>query len=172
MLTLKKLSLALLLVGAELALPGLVAAHAEFERSSPGPAEIIEAAPEVVTLEFNAPIEVRFSVFKVYPLDVDANITADTVAAEAGTTATITGGEALRLNGLAGALVNDVIELRGDEAARADAGLVTRDGRSAVVTLALEPELPAGTYVVMWRVLAIDTHTTQGFYLFVIGDPP
>ena len=72
-----------------------------------------------------------------------------TVADTPESTLILVGGELLRLNGLAGALVNDVIEVRGDEAARADAGVVTSDSRSAEVTLAMKPELPAGTYVVM-----------------------
>ena len=188
--------LALLLLGAGLALPGLAAAHAEFVAATPGRAEIVTAQPEVVTLEFSEPVEVRFSVFKVYPLPDPATTSPTTSEADTaqGTpephhhgageadapeadppgedaAMTLDSEEALRLNGLAGLLVSEVIELRGDEDARADAGLVTRDARSAAVTLALKPKLPAGTYVLMWRVLSIDTHVTQGFSLFVIAPP-
>lgn len=160
-------SLALLLLAA-----GPAAAHAEFERAAPGRAEIVAVAPEVVTLDFSEPVEVRFSVFKVYPLDADATIGAETTTGTTETGVTLVGEELLHLNGLAGALVDDVIDLRDDEIARADAGVVTAEARSAEITLALKPDLPAGAYVVMWRVVSIDTHTGRGFYLFVIADPP
>ena len=79
--------------------------------------------------------------------------------------------EQLRLNGLAGALVAQVLEAKGDEAARADAGVAT-EATSKTVTLNLKPDLAPGTYVVMWRALSVDTHTKQGYYVFTYQPVP
>ena len=79
--------------------------------------------------------------------------------------------EQLRLNGLAGTLVAQVLETKGDEAARADAGVAT-EATSKTVTLNLKPDLAPGTYVVMWRALSVDTHTEQGYYVFTYQPVP
>lgn len=41
-------------------------------------------------------------------------------------------------------------------------------GNTAQLTVALKP-LAAGTYMVKWRVLSVDTHRTQGSFSFTIG---
>ncbi len=79
--------------------------------------------------------------------------------------------EQLRLNGLAGTLVAQVLETKGDEAARADAGVAT-EATSKTVTLNLKPDLAPGTYVVMWRALSVDTHSEQGYYVFTYQPTP
>ena len=164
LITLRNLLVCLLLSGA-----GLALAHAELVTATPAPKSVVGALPQEVTLSFSEPVEARFSLFKVYKLEPRP----EGLSGGEGETADATGGapaelleeEALRLNGLAGALFAEVLTARGDEAARADAGAVTAD-TSKEVTLALKDGLEAGDYVVMWRVLSADTHTTQGFYVF------
>ncbi len=141
---------------------GAAYAHAYLETSSPKEGEVLADLPEAVTLTFTEATEVRFSTFKVYPLDADIDMSGENAAQ--------------RLNALAGQRVSEVLEARGDEDARANTG-VEADGRaSARVTLPLreDPEdldregSNATHYVVMWRVLSIDTHTTQGFFTFSV----
>jgi copper resistance protein C len=45
-------------------------------------------------------------------------------------------------------------------------GSVTGDGRQLRITL--EP-VPAGAYRVKWRVLSVDTHITEGDFVFHVG---
>lgn len=149
------LSMAVLLGGAP------VLAHAEYESSDPPRNAVLEEMPEEVGLVFTEPVETRFSIFKVYPLEhesLDADALADPGF--------------LRLNGLAAALVSDVLTVRGDEERRVDAGLVAGEDRRREIGILLEPESPPGAYVVMWRALAVDGHTTQGYFVFVVGPDP
>jgi methionine-rich copper-binding protein CopC len=133
---------------------GVVWAHAFLKSSDPGEDSTINAVPKEVHLTFTEPVELRFSIFKVYRLD------------------TAPGTEARRLNAAAGALVSDVLQKRGDEAARADQGISNTTRTSTDVVVRLKPNIDPGAYVVMWRVLSIDTHTTQGFYVFVLAPGP
>lgn len=129
-------------------------AHAELITSDPAAESRLTTAPELVTLEFTEPVETKFSIFKVYQLDAEVDMAAENAWQ--------------RLNGLAGALVSEVLTSRddADAMARVDAGLTGAAARTDSVVIGLKSELPAGTYVVMWRVLSIDTHTTQGFAVF------
>lgn len=131
---------------------GSALAHAELKSVSPERDAVLGEAPGEVVLEFTEPAEVRFSTFKVYALDADVDLSAENATQ--------------RLNGLAGQLVGEVLTTREDTGARVDTGVTPAGGQSESVTLALPEELPAGPYVVMWRVLSVDTHTTQGFYVF------
>ncbi|MBX6389483.1 MAG: copper resistance protein CopC, partial [Frankia sp.] len=55
---------------------------------------------------------------------------------------------------------------------RVDTG-ETRNGASAEqATVDLRPGLPAGTYIVSWRVISADGHPIAGGYAFGIGGPP
>ena len=168
-LRLRSLALVLLLLAV-----GPALAHADYLASDPPRDAVLAAPPTQVELTYTEPAETRFSVFKVYRLD---HPTLDD--------ATLAQPDFLRLNGLAGLLVADVLQLRGDEEARADLGLVDPEPRTDRVVLALKPDLADGAYVVMWRVLATDTHPTQGHFVFVVspdgsasaaidgsGDPP
>lgn len=137
----------LLLLGA-----GSAFAHAEFVEGSPEKGSVVNEKPEQVTITFTEPVVTRFSIFKVYPLAVEVALSADNAS--------------LQLNGLAAALVNDVLMAKDGEDERADSGLVTAERQSAIVTLDLREELAPGHYVVMWRSLSADTHITQGFYVF------
>lgn len=55
---------------------------------------------------------------------------------------------------------------RGDEAARSDAGVANTTRTSTDIVVRLK-DLEPGAYVLMWRVLSVDTHTTQGSFVFV-----
>jgi methionine-rich copper-binding protein CopC len=127
---------------------GVAAGHAYLQTADPGEDAIVRTPPREVRLAFTEPVEVRFSIFKVYPLRAEP------------------GWDQRRLNGAAGLLVSEVLRKRDDEAVRADAGLATPARTSARVVLRVKADLRPGAYVVMWRVLSIDTHTTQGFYVF------
>ena len=53
------------------------------------------------------------------------------------------------------------------EAVRAGKAVVDPTNRTQL-RVALKP-LPAGTYKVIWRVLSVDTHRTQGDFSFSVG---
>ena len=131
-------------------------AHADLVSSEPEAGSLLTEAPAQVVLNYSEPVEVPFSIFKVYRLDAEVDLSADNAGQ--------------RLNGLAAQLINDVLELRDDAGAeaRADAGLETDGTTVDQVTFVLHDELPDGHYVVMWRVLSIDTHVTQGFFVFSV----
>ncbi len=132
-----------------LTLTGVAAAHAYLKTSAPVEDGSVDSLPKEVRLVFTEPVEVRFSIFKVYRIDADPGL------------------DPHRLNAAAGALVSKMLQKRGAEADRADAGLATTARTTAEIALRLKPDLLPGPYVVMWRVLSIDTHTTQGFYVFI-----
>lgn len=125
---------------------GLALAHAELESSSPAMNSTVKTAPPAVTIRFTEAVEVRLSTFKVYPLNASGNPD--------------------HLNSLAQTLLTQVIGLKGDEAKRADSGLRTTAKTSKSVTLNLKPNLRPGAYVVMWRNLATDGHTSSDFLVF------
>lgn len=132
-----------------LLLAGAAFAHSELEHAAPGQNGTVTTPPDEVVLRFSEPLELTFSTFKVYRLEADV--------AEA---------DVQRLNGLAGTLVNDVLSIQGDAAARADAGSEL-SGLNAEVRLPLKGDLTPGHYVVMWRGPSADTHTATGFYRFL-----
>lgn len=144
-------------------------AHSELTGSEPAAWASLSAAPSEIVLNFSEPVEVAFSIFKVYRLDTDTTLTPpaspDESAHEHAAAPAARSPEQLRLNGLAAALVSDVLQTEGDEEARVDRGIL-ESGQSDRVTLSLREGLEPGTYVVMWRALSVDTHTIQGYYLF------
>ena len=133
-------------------------AHADFLASDPPADAVVEEAPEQVRLSFTEVVETAFSVFKVYLLDLPS---LDQAAQEEP--------DFLRLNGLAAALASEALPLRDDAEARSDEGLVDPEPRADEVTIALRADLEPGAYVVMWRVLALDGHPTQGHAVFVVA---
>lgn len=133
----------LLLLGAS----SLAGAHAYLDSSFPAENATVASELNEVILRFTEPVEVPFSTFKVYPLASDEE-------------------DPVRLRAAASALVQQVLNLRNDAAQRADEGVTTQARISAEINIALKKELPPGRYVVMWRVLSIDTHTTTGFFVF------
>jgi methionine-rich copper-binding protein CopC len=127
---------------------GTAAGHAYLRSAAPAEDSTVAAMPAEVRLQFSEPVEVRFSTFKVYSVPAGP------------------GWDRRRLNAAAGMIVTNNLRRTDDAADRADDGLATAERTTAEVGLRLKPGLPPGTYVVMWRVLSIDTHTTQGFYVF------
>lgn len=135
----KRLALALL---AALSLP-LAAAHTAVTDLQPAAGSVVKA-PSSVTLRFSESVNLRYSIFKVYPLP--AGQSGQRAAAE---------------------LTRRVIALRGDEAARAD-GYRPRSGHSQGVTVPLKPGLKPGQYVVMWRLMSADGHPVTGQSVFTV----
>jgi methionine-rich copper-binding protein CopC len=66
-------------------------------------------------------------------------------------------------------LIPTVIDLSGDEAARADTGLAATQDMAKSVTINLKENLAPGAYVAMFRVLSEDTHVVEGFITFEIA---
>jgi copper resistance protein C len=132
------------------ALLGFADAHSYLKTSTPAEGATITAlAP--VSLEFTENLETTFSFFKVYKLANTGNLSDET--------------ERLKLNGQASILVNEVLTKQDDDLERADSSVLA-EGEASTITLELKEDLTPGIYAVMWRVLSVDTHTTQGFYLF------
>jgi copper resistance protein C len=67
------------------------------------------------------------------------------------------------------ALVARVLALKNDLAKRSDNGLETTASEAALVKLKLKPNLKSGIYVVMYRILSVDTHITQDFFTFSLS---
>jgi methionine-rich copper-binding protein CopC len=130
---------------------GPAAGHAYLKAADPAEDSVVRALPREVRLTFTEPLEIRFSILKVYRLDAAPEW------------------DRRRLNAAAGTLTSAVLQRRGDEADRADAGVTTAARTSAQIAVRLRPDLAPGPYVVMWRVLSVDTHTTQGFYVFTFA---
>jgi copper resistance protein C len=130
-------------------LTGVVLAHSYLSNSSILANSILKTMPDKLTLEFSEPLEIGFSSFKIYKLETKST------------------GEKLKLE--AQALVARVLALKNDLAKRADAGLETTASEAAVVKLKLKPNQKSGIYVVMYRVLSVDTHITQDFFTFSLS---
>ncbi|HEX7023108.1 MAG TPA: copper resistance protein CopC, partial [Trueperaceae bacterium] len=138
-----------LLVSFLMALPAPALAHAELRAAEPEPNTVVTTPLQQISLNFSEPIELGFSLFKVYRLDPAATQDIDLSAS----------GAWQRLAGLAGALMSQVLTAKDDQDdARVDTGPAQGQGRSTEVVLGLEPDLTPGFYVVMWRALSIDTH--------------
>ena len=132
-------------------LAGVAFAHSYLSSSSILANSILKFSPERVTLEFTEPLEINFSTFKVYKLETKT-----------------TDPEKLKLE--VQALINRVMTLKTDGSSRSDNGLETNVAQAARVKLKLKANLKAGMYVVMYRVLSVDTHITQDFFTFTISN--
>lgn len=135
---------------------GAAVAHADLRMSEPIAGSVLTEAPAEVVLRYSEALEVPFSTFKVYRLDVEIDLEADNALQ--------------RLNGLASELVNDVLGLRddGQAEARVDVAVESDSVTTDLLQLTLNENLETGHYVVMWRVLSIDTHVIQGFFVFSV----
>jgi methionine-rich copper-binding protein CopC len=60
------------------------------------------------------------------------------------------------------------IEVRNMQGAAVQAGKATLGAAPTDLRVALKP-LPPGTYKVIWRVLSVDTHRTNGSFTFRVG---
>jgi methionine-rich copper-binding protein CopC len=164
---------------------GLVFAHSEFESSVPEDGAILDTAPTEVIITFDKDIQPAFSIFKVYaiPADMlaDAAMTSESGdhsegeehaegEAHSETGEHSEGGEHGAMDAAAEMFIPTVIDLTGDEEARADTGLATTEELAKSVTINLKEGLAPGTYVAMFRVLSADTHTVEGFITFEIKE--
>lgn len=123
-------------------------AHAFLNASTPGADSVVGTAPREVRLTYSEPVEIRFSTFKVYKIPATP------------------GAEIRALQAAGGSLMAANLLKRGEEAARSDAGVANTTRTSADIVVRLKALEPVA-YVVMWRVLSVDTHTTQGSFIFV-----
>jgi methionine-rich copper-binding protein CopC len=126
---------------------GAALSHAYLERSTPRDGSTVTVMPNSIGLEMTEAVELRFSTFKVYKLE-----TRET--------------ELHRIHADAASLMNRMLALKNDETVRADAGLATPEATSKTISIKLKSRLEPGIYVVMWRVLSVDTHTTQDYIYF------
>jgi methionine-rich copper-binding protein CopC len=145
------------LVLAAAALLAFAQAHAYLESSTPAGGAVLETAPETLVLEFSEELEVGFSTFKLFRLE-DAPDVADE-------------DHAAKLNGMAALLVTEVIGTSGPDDRAVAFELAPGQGRSAKVTLTPAEPLAPGSYVLMWRVLSVDTHTLQDYVTFTVLEP-
>lgn len=134
---------------------GAIAAHAHafLNASVPAADSTVSTAPSEIKLSYSEPVEIRFSIFKVYKIDAAP------------------GADLHTLHAAADALVTANLLKRGDEAARADAGVANTQRSSTDIFVRLK-DLQPGAYVLMWRALSVDTHTTQGSFVFVYAPAP
>jgi copper resistance protein C len=121
-------------------------AHSYLTRSNPSAGQTVTTTPATVILEFSEPLEVAFSNFKVYALPIEAGNT-DVKASAA-------------------KLVTRVLALKNDDAEKADLGLTSTASPASRLEVKLKPKLGAGWYVVMWRALSVDSHSTSDFFVF------
>ena len=61
------------------------------------------------------------------------------------------------------------IEVRNEKGESVQAGKASVDSSNRTQLRVNLKTLPAGTYKVMWRVLSVDTHRTQGNFTFRVG---
>jgi methionine-rich copper-binding protein CopC len=59
------------------------------------------------------------------------------------------------------------IEVRDSSGARVDTGSPHAAGKPTSIAVDLKP-LPPGTYIVVWRAASVDTHKTEGKYIFTV----
>jgi copper resistance protein C len=124
------------------------AAHAFLNASVPAADSTVATPLKDIKLSYSEPVQIRFSIFKLYKLNAAP------------------GADARTLHGEADALVSADLLKRGDEAARADAGVANTERSSTDIVLRVK-DLQPGAYVLMWRALSVDTHTTQGSFVFI-----
>ncbi len=121
---------------------GVVLAHSRPVKIAPANGSTVKSAKSVM-ITFDEAVESGFGTFKVYPYS--------------------------------GALTDDAMDsfsdsklkLKNDAAARADSS-TTATGSTKNITINLKPNLKAGTYLVMWRILGADTHSLDGNSFFRI----
>jgi methionine-rich copper-binding protein CopC len=128
---------------------GTAAAHAYLKTSTPARGAVVTTLLREVRLVFTEPGEVRHSVFRVHRLEAPP------------------GTERAQLNRMATSLARDVLRRpRADKPGRVDNGLATTQRRTTEIAIQLKPDLRPGHYVVIWHVLSVDGHRTQGSFLF------
>lgn len=137
---------------------GAASAHAHLGASLPAADSVSDEGPTEVVLSFTERVEVSFSVVGLLRLDAEVDLSAPTGR--------------LRLAGLAAQAVNQRL---GSSEPSPDAvafSLSPAGGAAAELSLVLEEPLRPGHYVVLWRVLSVDTHITEGHFVFSVEEEP
>jgi copper resistance protein C len=126
---------------------GSVMAHANLNAASIKEGETVRVMPRTITLEFSEAVEVGFSRFKLVALEPKIKKLKDA-------------------NSAAEAMLEATLDKHDDEKTRADDGLHNPPPVAAKLEVKLKAKLPAGWYVMMWKVLSIDSHTGSDFFVF------
>jgi copper resistance protein C len=126
---------------------GSVLAHANLNASSIKEGETVRVMPKTITLEFSEAVEVGFSRFKLVALEPKIKTLK-------------------QANDTAEAMLEATLDKRDDEKTRADDGLHNAPAVAAKLEVKLKAKLPAGWYVMMWKVLSIDSHSGSDFFVF------
>lgn len=129
-----------------LLLAGFAQAHTAVTGITPAAFAVV-SAPGSVSLTLNEAVDLHFATVKVYPLPGM--------------------GDKLSLNRAAAALAKSALNAKNDAAQRADAGGMLH-GTADKITLPLKPNLKAGNYALMWRILSDDGHVVTGQSVFVV----
>lgn len=129
-------------------------AHAYLASSSPADGEVAEGGFEAIDLEFTEGIEVGFSTFKLVRIVQELDMTAQDYSA--------------RLNAIAGPLVPEVLGRDGMAEEEIAVTITPSSGSATALSLRLTEPLPAGAYLLAWRVLSVDTHVLQDFMTFTV----
>ena len=132
-------------------------AHAHLSVSTPADGAVLASAPASLQLDFTEAVQKRFSLFVVLPLKVPS---------KAGESAH---DRSLRVHALAAQLADKVMADGGKAKGRVDTGLAHPGGAAKQVTVELAKDLAAGTYVLVWRALSVDTHVTHGIVVFTVA---
>lgn len=129
-----------------------VLSHAHLQSSIPeSDATVTNQMVDSVQINFTEPVHVNQSVFRVYALEEED--------------------DPIRLKAKASELIAEVLQAATrrqpyDESNRADVGIDESRNTAAQVKIHLKDDLTPGPYAVMWRVRSIDTHVTDGFFVF------
>ena len=118
---------------------GSAAAHTEITKLTPAAGSTV-AAPKMISVELNEPVNLRFSSFKVYALPVGMDAAKFAIAK---------------------------MKLKDDASARADTAQSYK-GMAAKLEVALKPDLKPGNYELMWHLLSDDGHPVSGQAVFTI----
>lgn len=68
-------------------------------------------------------------------------------------------------------LVTGALRVFDSAGTRVDEGLPSHAGSSSQVAVGLKPDLPAGSYVVSWRIISADSHPIHGGFVFSVRTP-
>jgi copper resistance protein C len=122
-------------------------AHSSLIAANIRDGQVVRVMPKTITLEFSEALEVGFSKFKLVALDSKIN-------------------SAKAANAAAETILEASLDRRDDDEIRADAELLTKAAVAAKLELKFKPKLVAGWYVMMWKIVSIDTHVSRDFFVF------
>lgn len=132
-------------------------AHAYLKSSTPADGAVLSTAPEQVVLTYTEKVQKNFSLFAVLPLQVPG---------KAGESAHQ---HSQRVHALAAQLADQVMaKKKGSLKDRVDAGLAQPKANGKTVGVNLKKGLAAGTYVLVWRAMSVDSHVTHGIVVFTV----